>query len=105
MPRSVRDMGWHHPHRLWHLRNEQLQLERLMVTRLDPVKPTTTPTGWSVVAAITFDNQPLALGGKYQILDQIAPWRVTVRPELVDKGRHEAWLASAPTVDITQLSH
>ncbi|MEP7370326.1 MAG: helix-turn-helix transcriptional regulator [Dermatophilaceae bacterium] len=105
MPRTVRDMGWHHPHRLWHLRNDELQLERLMVTRLDPIKPTPTPAGWKVIAAITFDNQPLALAGKYQVLDDVGPWRVAVRPELVSKGRHEVWLASAPTVDITELPH
>lgn len=105
MSAQVRAMGWHKPHRLMLAESDDLQLRRLMVTIESPVKPPAVPRGWTVRASITFDNQPLAALAKFDILDRVSPWRVTVRPELLAKGRHEAWLASAPDIDITAVPH
>ncbi|WP_347350388.1 hypothetical protein [Intrasporangium sp.] len=102
---QVRAMGWHEPHRLIHLTHTGYGLNRLMVVILHSVKPAPIPPGWAVTAAITYENRPLALIAKHQILEQVAPWRIAVRADLLAKGRHEAWLDTAPPIDITTLPH
>jgi hypothetical protein len=44
----------------------------------------------------TYADRPSALVAKYDALDRLGPWRVAVSASLVDDGRHECWLDTAP---------
>lgn len=94
--RQARTLGWHTPHVLWLLHHEQLGICRLMVSMAHPVKPTAIPAGWTLRDRATYGDRPSALVAKYDALDRLGPWRVAVSASLVDDGRHECWLDTAP---------
>ena len=80
------------------MHHEQLQIRRVMVARAQPARSTVFPGGWVIHAQLTLPTRPAAVLVKHDILDQVAPWRVRVRADLVEDGRHEAWLDTAPAV-------
>lgn len=93
-----RAQGWHLPHCVWLMHHEVLQIRRVMVARAQPARSTVFPDGWVIHAQLTLPTRPAAVLVKHDILDQVAPWRVRVRADLVEDGRHESWLDTAPPV-------
>lgn len=87
-----RSRGWHKPHVLRVLTNQDLGLSRPAVGLANPAKPFYPPHGWDVTAAQTFPNRPEALLSKHEQLDRVAATRVSVRADIVPTGRHECWL-------------
>lgn len=93
---TLRKMKWDQPHTVWIIQNDDLQIRRVTVTRSRPARPIEIPPGWYLVDRHAYSSRPLAVLARTKILEAVGPWRILVRPEVVGKGRHEAWLASAP---------
>lgn len=96
-----RAQRWHEPHTLWLLHHEDLQICRAMLTRAQPARPIEIPTGWTLLDRATYPNRPRAGLAKHALLELAGPWRIKIRddltaPGLVDAGRDETWLDTAP---------
>lgn len=96
-----RAQRWHEPHTLWLLHHETLGVCRTMLTRAQPARPVEIPHGWTLLDRHTYPNRPRAGLAKHSLLERVEPWRIRIRddliaPGLVEAGRDETWLDTAP---------
>lgn len=102
--RQWRANNWHQPHLLWLMHQERLGIVRVMLTLASPTHPSEIPVGWVLVDRVNVVSRPAGTIAKQHVLDSVAPWRIRIREGLVDDGRHECWLDTAPDVALSDLA-
>jgi hypothetical protein len=88
--------GWLDKHLVLILEDETKPLRRITVVRDDQATRTRAARGARIVDVAVAENKFLAERARYELLEQLGPYRLMLGTNKVPKGHTQVWLASAP---------
>jgi hypothetical protein len=94
------ERGWLDQHRVLVLEDEGRPLRRVVVVRDEPALIRRATAGARLVDLAIADSKFAGDALRYQLLQEVGPWRLELPTKKAPRGHTQVWLASAPVGEL-----
>jgi hypothetical protein len=94
------ERGWLDQHRVLVLEDNDRPLRRVVVVRDEAALLRRATAGARVVDVAIADSKFAGDALRYQLLDEVGPWRLELPAKKAPRGHTQVWLASAPATEL-----